>query len=623
MCGISGYISQSKLNDSIFLESLHHRGPDSQGLHHTVVDGFNILLAHNRLSIIDLSKEGTQPMFSHDKKISLIYNGEIYNYKQLRSRYLINKKFHSNTDTEVLLSIYQLFGIISVNYLIGDFAYAILDENEKKLFLVRDRLGVKPLYYYYKNNNFIFASEIKTIIKSLSQNKISEDALQRYFVFKYVPGDDTLFEDIKRLEPGYYIEFDLQSLKLNKVRYWELLKKKEYQKISYSDAKSELFRLLNDSINMQLMADVPVGTFFSGGLDSSTIAYFLKDEKDLTHYTAQKSLNDLKKEGSSSDYFYANKLAKEWNLNLIPINIGCDELELIKKTLYYSDDLIADGSQIPSYLITEQASKISKVLLSGMGADELFLGYAGHQLSLLSMYLDNSPIMFSKFITNLFTNFHVGRGYFKPYKRFLKKLGKYYNYGNLRYGILNIVGDYENSKSIYINNPESSSNYIKNYFSNNDNVFDSINKFELDNFLIKNLHYMDRMCMANSVEGRVPFLDYRIVEFAFSLPRSYKLSGIGNSKKILKDTMKPYLPGYIINRRKAGFGMPLRSIFSDPNNIYKFIDLDFFSQYKGFSVLAINKIINNHLKESEDNSVLIYSLLSFQEWYAEFNKYIK
>jgi asparagine synthase (glutamine-hydrolysing) len=622
MCGISGYISPYKLEDKLFQESLHHRGPDDQGSYSASIHRSNIFLSHNRLSIIDLSKEGAQPMFTSDKKISLIYNGEIYNYKQLQNQYLINKKLHSKTDTEVLLSLYELFGIDSIKKLNGDFAFAILDQNNKKLFLVRDRLGVKPLYYYHKDDKFIFASELKTIIKSLSLNKVSDDALQRYFVFKYVPGNDTLFEDIKRLEPGCYIEFDLLSLKFKIIKYWELFKNEEIQKLSFTEAKSELFNLLNDSINMQLMSDVPVGTFFSGGLDSSTIAFFLKEKKEITHYTARKSLVDLHKEGSSSDYFFADKLAKQWNLNLISIDIGFDELELIKKILYYSDDLIADGSLIPTYIISEKASHTSKVLLSGMGADELFLGYAGHQITLLSAYLDKTPAAFSKFITGLFSNYHVGSGYLKPYKRFLNKLGKYYNYGNLRYGLMNIVGDYENSASVYLNNVESSSDYIRNYFLHNDDLFDAVNKFEMNNFLVKNLHYIDRMCMANSVEGRVPFLDYRFVEFAYSLPRSYKLSGFGNTKKILKDTMKPNLPGFIINRRKAGFGMPLRSIFNNVNNIYKIIDLDFFSQYKGFSLPAIKKNIGNHLNRTEDNSALIYSLISFQEWFKVFHGYI-
>lgn len=622
MCGISGYITVNPINGNNFLRSLHHRGPDSSGTYSALVNHYNVFIAHNRLSIIDLTDAGSQPMHSDDGKVSIVYNGEIYNHEQLRAKYLSKVKFRSKTDTEVILRLYELMGVKAVEYLNGDFAFSILDEKRKKMILARDRLGVKPLYYYSGNQRLIFASEMKTIMELLSDCRISEEALQNYFVFKYVPGCDTLIDGIKRLTPGSYIEIDLNDLFWRSSSYWNLKRNEQIASLPYIEAKNELYKLLFSAINMQLMSDVSLGTFFSGGLDSSIIAYFTRERKDITHYTAKKNSKDLRTEGSSSDFSYAAKLGNDWNLNVQPVDIGYETMELARDTLYYSDDLIADGSQIPSYLISAKAAPVSKVLLSGMGADELFFGYAGHQLTLFSEYLDVLPRGFVKLLTRYMSGIKVGSGWLKPYKRYLSKLGKYYHQGNIRYGIFNVVGDYENSLSIYNSNYNSPSDYLMKYFGDIDRPFDAVNKFEMENFLVKNLNYIDRMCMANSVEGRVPFLDYRLVEYAYSLPVPFKIGYMGETKKILKDTMKPYLPDYILKRRKAGFGMPLRSIFSMPGNLSKLIDYEFYAQYGGFSIVNIQKIIQAHLEGREDNSALIYALISFRQWYELFGKYI-
>ena len=236
-----------------------------------------------------------------------------------------------------------------------------------------------------------------------------------------------------------------------------------------------------------------------------------------------------------------------------------------------------------------------------MGADELFYGYAGHQISLLSAYLNHFPSGLSRSMAKLFASLNAGRGHFKPYKRFLQKLGKYQGQGSLNYGFLNIVGDYQNSLSVLTKSNGSAMDIFKTYFENCENTFDAITQFEFNNFLVKNLHYFDRMCMANSVEGRVPFLDYRLVEFAFSLPCTYKLSTFGKSKKILKDTFKPHIPDYIMSRRKAGFGMPLRSIFSDPDKVDGLLDFDFIQDLGYFSKRNIDRLIKTHQDVVEDN----------------------
>jgi hypothetical protein len=237
-------------------------------------------------------------------------------------------------------------------------------------------------------------------------------------------------------------------------------------------------------------------------------------------------------------------------------------------------------------------------------------------LSLLAKnWTDNLPFGISDLFYKNAAKVNQGKGKFLSYRRYIHKIGKYGNYPNYKFGIFNLVGDFENSCSVYAGNKDSLVNMLSSYFPEKENVFDSIAHFEFENVLVKNLHYTDRMSMANSVECRVPFLDHRLMEFAYSIPRQYKLSNTGKSKRILKDTFKEKLPPYILNRRKAGFGMPLRSIFSSASSVERLLDKSFFSNFNGFSVENIETIIQNHVLGKEDNSSIIYALISFQEWY--------
>lgn len=617
MCGIAGYISDKRLDGAEMLSCLHHRGPDHNGNYTGTALNKTIFTGHTRLSILDLSQSGNQPMLSADKSVVLTFNGEIYNFKDLKSRFLSKESFHSATDTEVILKLYEKMGLDSVQELNGDFAISIYDKKVQKLYLLRDRAGVKPLYYYFDGTSFVYASEIKGIIAAGVRKELNKDELLNYFVFKYSPQNSTLFKNIYRLSPASVLEFDIAENNFSVKRYWEAKKKSEYTGLSYTDAQHCLYGLLENSVNARLISDVPIGNFLSGGLDSSILAYFIKDRKDITHYCARKNEADLKKEGTTSDYYYAEKLAREWNLDLQAADIGIGEANtaLIQKTLYYSDDLIADGSQIPSYLITKKAAETSKVILSGMGADELFLGYAGQMLTLLSSEIfDSLPFIFSPALS-LAAKTKQGKGKFLAYRRYIHKLGKYHQYGKLKYALYNVVGDFDNSAAIYRGDKDKTSRLLASYFPDGEDVFDSLFHFETENFLVKNLHYMDRMAMANSVEGRVPFLDHRIMEFAYSIPRHYKLTFSGNFKKIMKDSFRNKVPPYIINRRKAGFGMPLRSIFSNRAKAEELIDLNFFASFDGFSVEEIRRLVDNHVSGKEDNSSVIYALVSFKEWY--------
>ena len=597
------------------VDSIAHRGPDCKNQYETELAAKHIGLGHARLSIIDLSVKGNQPFSSSDNKIQLIFNGEIYNYQELKEQYLKTENFVSETDTEVILKLYQQKGIAFIDLLNGDFSIAILDQKLNKLFLIRDRAGVKPLYFSYQNEELIFGSEIKSILKAGIKPELEIENLQKYFVFKYSPANETLFKNINRLPAAHFGEYDLTTATFQIKRYWQPNQKDKYKNISYQEAQIELKNLLQDATEKRLVADVPIGTFLSGGLDSSIIASFLKDKTAITHYCASKTAKDLKKEGTTSDFQYAQQLAKDWNINMVEIPIGSDNtnLQQIKNTIKYGDDLIADGSQIPSYLITKAASQQSKVILSGMGADELFLGYAGHQMTLLDGWLGNMP--FSAAVAKGLNSLDQGNGKFKAFRRYLHKLGKYYQYPNYKYGLYTIVGDYENSLSVFNGDTANTTQFLTHYFPEGANPYECFKTFEYENFLQKNVSYLDRMTMANGVEGRVPFLDYRIIELAHAIPRKYKLSNTGKTKAILKDAFKNDLPNYVTNRRKAGFGMPLRSIFSSEEKIKELLDRELLHSIDGFSMDEIERIIQNHLSGREDNSALIYAIISFQEWY--------
>ena len=584
MCGISGYFAvPGKYNGNAMVNSLHHRGPDSKGAICLELYHKELFLGHTRLSIIDLSPSGSQPMIEGDNDLVVVFNGEIYNFLELKEQYLKQEFFRSTSDTEVLLKLYQKFGIKFLDLLNGDFAFALYDKRIQRLFVVRDRMGVKPLYYRAENGEIIFGSEINALLKGGVTPELNRELIHTYLAFKYLPQQYTFLKNIHRLQPGTWLEFNLENGKCTQHIFWELpLKAPAVSGINYHDACTEVKRLIGDAVRLRLIADVPIGTFLSGGLDSSIIASHLINHPELTHYCAGKNKEDLAKEGSSSDFDYARRLANDWKLNLVEIPIGSEQLnpEMLQQVLNTSDDLIADGSQIPGFLISKAASEKSKVLLSGMGADELFLGYAGHQLSMMSQYGDALPKIMMRPLSTWLANLNQGKGFLKIYKRYLHKIGKYQQLP-YRYALFSVVGDYDSATAIYSKNEPFTKNLISNYFENGNDPFYNLLRFESDNFLVKNLHYTDRTTMANAIECRVPFLDYRIVEFASTLPLSYKMGKTLTTKRILKDAYKEVLPKYITHRRKAGFGMPLRSLLAQKNVIDKMLHIDFFGSMEG------------------------------------------
>ena len=608
MCGIAGYVGMNVPDARSVLDALKHRGPDGEGVFSSQVqEGLSVTLYHRRLSIVDLSDRGHQPMSFG--QFTLVFNGEIYNYKDLRNKYLVGENLNSATDTEVLLRIWAKLGPACLHELNGDFAFAIYNKQKEKLYLVRDRMGVKPLYYATKDKQIFFGSEIHALGAMGMPLELNMDALPLYLAFKYSPGSKTRYKRIKRITPGTYRSFNLRNGKSEEVRWYATPHSAPPQ--SKIAAMEMLQHTMQDAVALRAEADVPVCNFFSGGLDSSIIAWHLRDHPEIWHYCAAKEQRDLKKEGTTSDIAHARKLAQLWNLHLTEVPIAENELndQLLREVFRHNDDLIADGSQVPAYLIAQEAGKHARVALSGMGADELFLGYGGHKLLVLSHYLDVLPDYLAKSFTGLFADLEPGKGYFKAGKRWLKKMGQSYQ-SPWRAAAYSVVGDLEAAKRICTGNTDVIADFLSTYFQKEKPDFNALMRFERENFLVKNLHYIDRMCMAHGVEARVPFLDHRVVALAASIPLSWKIDSLGRGKQILIQAYQNNLPAHIYKRRKAGFGMPLRSLLSRKEVLDKLLPIEELTADFPLDGGEINKLIQAHQNGHEDQSALLWALIS-------------
>ncbi len=607
MCGIIGYIADAPASFNVEggLSALNHRGPDHAAHFAESISYKTVMLGHTRLSIIDLSDAGHQPM--HEGPLSMVYNGEVYNYRELKAKYLKNDTFHSGTDTEVVLKLYRKLGPRFVEELNGDFAIAILDRDKQKLLLYRDRLGVKPLYLHRSKGLLAFASEIKAFQAAGLPLTFDKEGIGNFLVFKYSPGQSTLYKEVERLAPGHFLETDLSTGRETLHRYWSLREKRQLWQGSYAEAKEMLRDKLGAAVQRRLVADVPISNYLSGGLDSSIIAHYLRGG-DHTHYCAVKQTADLRAEGTTSDGHYARKLAADWGLKLTEIAIGGEQLNEahIAAAARACDDPIADGSVIPAMLIAEQAAREHRVVLSGMGADELFMGYNGHLLQRLSSLSAKVPGLQSALGPTL-RKVAAGRGPFKAYRRYLQKWGN--NLGkDFEPGRYSLVGDVDSALSLFKGEHRYGEVFAP-YFSADEDPALAMLYFETDNFLVKNLHYLDRSSMAYGLESRVPYLDHELVEWAAGLPEHYKLDRRLRSKAILKDAYANVLPTYVTRRRKAGFGMPLRSLFSNPALLDRLLPESFCESLGCIDMDALRHIKAEHLSGAKDQSALIYGMV--------------
>jgi len=629
MCGIVGYINcGNEYSLKKATQSITHRGPDDSGVQWFAKH--NSGLGFRRLSIIDVSNKGHQPMFDKKSKNWIVFNGEIYNFKFIRKKLTAKgRSFKSNSDTEVLLYAYAEWGPKCLDMLNGMYSFAIYNEESNTVFLARDRIGIKPLYYYRNGSQLIFSSEIKAMLASGLYTK-QPDLYALHTTVHYQVTPYTGFKDIHKIPAGSYLYHHNNKHTIEK--YWNIIPTEN--KISEDDAIDNLDALITDSVHLQMIADVPIGAMLSGGLDSSLIAVLMQKNisQPINSFTIKFTKDDLNAQGNTDDSEYAKIIAKSYGFNHKEILLEPDIVNLLPKMIWHLDEPIADPSAINTHLIAKSASEQGiKVLLSGMGADEIFGGYRSYLACLKAEYFQKIPKWLKYLIYNTapFLPYNIGKTNIK-YFRWIKEF--------LKFADLNQFERHIISKNSALTKDLFDKIYSKkhNCYKSPSYVYEKklFNRYNKIDYLTKmcycdskiymcdhNLAYLDKAAMSASVEARPPLIDHRIVEFLFTLKNDLKIKK-NTQKYILKKVAEKYLPKKIIYRSKAPFSVPLRNwIKNDLNEMVNDLFSEEAIEKRGFyNTKYIRKLINDNKNGVSDNSQIIWRLITNEIWFQTFFK---
>ena len=617
MCGIYGFSLKkfSKNPKSVLKkmsEKIYHRGPDQTGLY---IDA-NIAMGIQRLSILDI-KNGTQPIYSNNKRYVIVHNGEVYNYLKLKN-YLQKKgyQFETNTDTEVIVNLFQHKGKKCLNDLNGMFAFAIYDLKKKEIFIGRDRYGIKPIYFYYDVEQFIFASELKGILCHESvKPSISPDSIDLYLTMEYVPSPYTIFNDIYKLEKGHFLLYGNSKLKKEKWYDISFTPKLMYKK--EIDYINKLDTLMKDSVRFRTISDVSIGCFLSGGLDSSLITYYLSEISKEKVKTFSIGFEDY----SFDETNYANIISKHFDTDHNSETFSESKMfELLPNVWKNMDEPFADPSLLPTFLLSHFTNQQVKVCLSGDGADEIFAGYPTYLAHKIASLIPKQLYSLISQTSSFLPVRHRNMSFDFKLRQFSRGL-RYRNRERHQYWL----GSFKNNEKQknylkYFKDSLSNENNLKQILKQNSNELkdweinleQDFNFYLTDDMLVK----IDRTSMANSLEVRVPYLDHNIVEFMVKCPSKLKYHGI-TSKYLLKQLAKKYLPHEVVNRSKKGFGIPiakwfcgslkkpLREILRNPNS---FVNTIF---EKGYT----NQLMENHFQKKQNNGKMLWTLFTLENWY--------
>ena len=627
MCGIIGiykYHSSEPVNRQVLENAtsvLHHRGPDEGG--YFFDDKCGVGFGHRRLSIIDLST-GQQPLYNEDNSIALVCNGEIYNFPELYEKLTkAGHHFKTRSDNETIIHLYEMYGTKCVEHLNGMFAFALWDKNKQILFLARDRMGVKPLYYGVQNDSFYFSSELKGLLAIPEiKRELNLDALNTYLTFENVPSPHSIIKNIYKLEPGCLLT--LQNKEINTYKYWDLPLDSPKLNISEEEAVEEFERLFIESVKKRLLSDVPVGVFLSGGIDSSLIAKIMADISPGKIRTFSIGFHEKSFDESKIAMRFAKELNSEHNQFLFDSK---ECLNLIPNMANLVDEPLSDASILPTYFLSNFASKQLKVCLGGDGGDELFAGYQIFPVHKLIGLYDLLPREFKNLLLSAANNIPPRETYLSfPFvlKQFLRGIGMS---NEIRMFIW--MGAYLESEKKQLLNPdihaktntgtfEIITNHLKNKFlsTDADRMLYLISKIYLsDDVLVK----VDRASMATSLEVRGPFLDYTIQDFVSQLPYDYKLNRL-TSKYLLKKMAEKHIPKYIINRKKQGFAIPVTKWLKHElkDTLLNYTSKSYIEKQGLFQYDFVNRLVQNHLNETWDNKKLLWNLLVFQLWYEKY-----
>ena len=603
------------------IEKLSKRGPDSRGSY--VSD--RVALGHRRLSIIDTSYQGNQPMTVANERYHIVFNGEIFNYKALRQE-LLNKgySFNSDTDTEVLLKLYIDKKEACLNDLIGFFAFAIFDKEENSVFLARDRFGIKPLLYYVDEDKFIFASEMKALLSYNIPKDIDEVSIFQYLQYNYTVSPHTIYRNVKKLEEGHYIL--VKDKQVKKKSYYSIPSaNNSLAAYDYESKKKELITLLDEAVEIRLNADVPVGAFLSGGIDSSVIvALASRHVSNLNTFSI-----GFKDEPFFDETKYAEIVSKKFNTNHTVFSLtNNDLLSDLFEMLDYMDEPFGDSSCLPFYILSKRTSGQVKVALSGDGADEIFGGYNKHKAEY--QILNNTALTsLMKVFDPVYQLLPKSRNGLLGDK--VRQLLRYSEGSKMspreRYSRwCGFLGEKDAqtfmSGSIDQVEYESRKNQSLRLFKNY-NGLDTVLRTDMEQVLVNDMLYkVDLMSSSNGLEIRVPFLDHRIVNFAFDLPSNFKIDN-SQRKKILKDAFQEILPSEIYKRSKKGFEVPLLNWLK--TDLKALIETNLFSQnfieeQNIFSYPEIQKLLKMlNSKDPVDAPGRVWGLLVFQYWYKKYH----
>lgn len=601
MCGIVGLVKKGVNEEMVkkMSDRIAHRGPDGEGVYIYNNVGFG----HRRLSIVDLSL-GNQPMYNENGKVVTVFNGEIYNYQELKEELIsLGHTFKTNCDTEVLVHGYEEWKSDLPKYLRGMFAFAIHDQNTNEVFLARDNFGIKPLYYAKFNDTFMFSSEIKAFLDLEDFHKEFNDRiLESYLEFSFVPTNETFFKGVYRLDAGCSLTYKDGEIFINK--YFKLDFKEK--NMSFDEAVKNISEVMKVSVNKHLIADVEVGSFLSSGVDSSYLVSLAKPDKTFTVGYDIEKYDEIK---------YAKDLADKLNIENKSKVIKKEEyLSEIPNIMYHLDEPTSDPAAISLYFVAKLASQDVKVVLSGEGADEFFGGYNYYREEVDYKFYNKIPFFIRHLIAKFAGVFPEGRGFNFLVRRGEKLENSYIGVNrNFSYKmaqkILNKKYDLKAidvTKDIY--------KEFEGYSNINKMQAIDINFWLMKDILLK----ADKMTMASSIEGRVPFIDKEVFKVASSLPFDYKVTK-ENTKVALREAAREVIPNESYKKKKLGFPVPIREWMKDSDvekNIREVFNSDISKKY--FNNKEINKLLDEHVNNKKDNYRKVWTIYSFLVWYKVF-----
>lgn len=601
MCGIYG--STVPYNNAVVsrkMDSIKFRGPDYTGIKRFG----HVVLAHNRLSIIDLDSRSNQPLdYLH---LSIVYNGEIYNYKKIR-RELEQKqyKFYTTSDTEVICAAYLEYGPECVKHFNGMFAFAIYDTKQQEFFGARDRFGKKPFYYLLSAEQFEFASH-PTQISMHKKLSVDTTAVEQYLIWGYVPEPLSIWQEVKKLPAAHCFKYKMATHEFKMVEYWQLdYTWKNKFTGSYQEAKEILSPLIKDAVKIRTQADVPLGVFLSGGIDSSLVAALAAQQ-----IAGVNTFSIKFNEKGFDESIYAEKVATYLGTKHCTIVCNPSEgMDLITNFSCYYDEPFADSSAIPSMLLSKHTRRYVTVALSGDAGDESFLGYHRYRWIKQVNTLFSAPLALRKMLAGM-----VGASPF--YKHKLMAMG--ISMQNVAHLYVKMSGGMENS---WVKNPDLATRNAFMYLLNNPQkpLLERVSDFDIKTYLNGDINTkLDRASMAFSLESRSPLMDFRVVDFVRSLPTSYKYQS-GNQKRILKDLLFGYVPASYFNRPKAGFTMPFKHWFRNELKDYVLDSLtrENLMNIPGINVERTQEIINEHMAGKWNRYTQIWKLLVLSQWLAK------